>query len=418
MLFYYLEVVMSRIIAGLFVLVCVGANIGYSQTEKKPTVAVVEFEIRGDVQIKDAGISIAEMLSVSLVKTGVYNLYERILMEKVLDEQKLGIAQIVNAESAAKVGEMFGVNFLITGSVIEWDKVYTVTVRMIDTSTGKIVNSASFQVSKSSSIPGKMDDLADVLVGRKNQEILNSKDGISVEYQKKTQGLGIILEIRKNGGDKLVINLGSEQNVKPGMIFDVFINKYKISEITGQKTYDGLEKAGELYISSVDPTMSIGSLYMAVGKGSLVDTLTKEGVVNFHFPASSALTVGIVNLNTPFVSYDFSILGFFMGIGMGYAIPDFMGNVAGSLTFKFAYGFNVLRTALDVINLDIRLTMLMYSTYDYKSADQKFMKLSLGANVTFLNLLYAGAGAAYTIDFGDKSGFGVYFETGVTFPLF
>ncbi|OHD55697.1 MAG: hypothetical protein A2Y33_13725 [Spirochaetes bacterium GWF1_51_8] len=403
----------AAILAGLLIAVT-----GYTQNNLKPSVAVVEFEVRGNVDIKDAGISIAEMLSVSLVKTGVYNLYERILLEKVLAEQKLGIGQLVNAESAAKVGDLYGVKFIITGSVIEWSKVYTVTVRMIDTDSGAIVNSASFQVNKSSSIPGKMNDLADVLVGRKSQEVLQSQSEISADYQKKTQGLGIILDVRKNGGDKLVINLGSEQNVKPGMVFDVYVNKYKISEITGLKTYDGLEKVGELIISSVDPTMSIGNLYMAIGKGHLVETLTKEGVVNFHFPASGYLTLGIANFNTPLVSYDFNLMGFIMGIGMGYAIPNFMGNVNGALTFKFVYGFNILRTALDALTLDARLTMLMYSSFDFSSSDKKFLNLSLGANVTFLNFLYAGAGAAYLVDFGDNSGFRFYFEAGVTLPLF
>ncbi|NPV02074.1 MAG: hypothetical protein HPY53_11910 [Brevinematales bacterium] len=409
---------MSRVVVGLFVLVCVVLNTGYSQMDKKPTVAVVEFEVRGDVQIKDAGISIAEMLSVSLVKTGVYNLFERILIEKVLAEQKLGNAQIVNAETAAKVGEMYGVNFLITGSVIEWDKVYTVTVRMIDTSTGKIVNSASFQVSKSSEIPGKMNDLADVLVGRKNAEVLKASGGVSSDYVKKTSGLGIILDIRKDDGNQLIINQGTDQNVKEGMLFDVFVNKYKISKITGLKTSDGTEKVGEMVISSADPTMSIGPVYLNLGKGAVLDTLPQEGVVTYHFPASSFLTIGIVDFNTPIVSYDFNLAGFIMSVGMGYAIPNFLGNTVGSFATKIAYGLNVYRSPLDAINIDIKLSMLIYTAFDYRTPS-KFMKFALNADVKFLNFLYVGAGGAYDLFLsGPGGGFGLYLEGGVSFPLF
>ncbi len=409
---------MSRLITGLLFITLFGGLPGYSQDGKKMSVAVMQFEVRGNVDIKDAGISIAEMLSVALVRTGVYNMYERVLLTKILEEQKLAIAGVVNSDTAAKVGEVFGVQAIISGSVIEWDKIFTVTVRVIDTSTGAILNSASFQVMKSSEIPAKMNDLADVLVGRKNSEILKASGLISDDYQKKSKGLGVILDLRKDNGDKLVINLGAENNVQPGMLFDVFVNQYKISDITGNKTYAGKEKVGELSINSVDPTMSMGSVTMMVGKGQFLDTLPKEGVVTYHVPMSGSLSIGMADLNTPILSYDFYFGRFFMSIGMGYALPNFLGNIAGAMTTKVSYGFQLLRSPLDALIVDLCLTALIYANFDFKSADSKLLKLSLNANVTFFSFLYAGGGVGYKINMKDGSGLAYYLDAGIKIPLF
>jgi formylglycine-generating enzyme required for sulfatase activity len=134
--------------------------------DKKMSVAVVEFDVMGDLGIKDAGAIIAEWMISSIGKTGKFDLKERVLLKKVLEEQELVLSGIVvDNKVVNKIGKLYGVQGVITGGVLRWGQTISVTARLIDTSNGTILKACDVKTSNIDAIPNKIDDLALILAG-------------------------------------------------------------------------------------------------------------------------------------------------------------------------------------------------------------------------------------------------------------
>jgi curli biogenesis system outer membrane secretion channel CsgG len=54
----------------------------------------VEFSERGDLGIKDAGTIVAEWMTTSLNKTGAFEVYERLSLEKLMKEHEIKVIGI------------------------------------------------------------------------------------------------------------------------------------------------------------------------------------------------------------------------------------------------------------------------------------------------------------------------------------
>ncbi len=129
-------------------------------------VAVVEFEAMGDLEMPDAGRMVAEWMVNGLVKTSDFELRERILLKKILDEQHLAVSGLQSDRAqTSKIGELYGVGVIVTGGVSRWERVYTVSARLIDASTGRILRSAERSTSLASNLPAAVDLLARELAG-------------------------------------------------------------------------------------------------------------------------------------------------------------------------------------------------------------------------------------------------------------
>jgi TolB-like protein len=114
--------------------------------EKVLKTAVVEFTERGDLGIRDAGAIVAEWMTTALNKTGVFEVYERLSFNKLMEEHKLGMSGLMEEETIAKIGKMRGVDAIVTGSVIKFGDIISVTAKLIDTETAKIIDSGDIKV--------------------------------------------------------------------------------------------------------------------------------------------------------------------------------------------------------------------------------------------------------------------------------
>jgi len=94
-----------------------------AQTKKR--VAVFAFEDKTDHQWhwwtgQPVGEGMADMLITELVKSGKYQVIERQAIDKIMQEQQLGQTGMITPQSAAKVGQLLGVELAIIGSVTEF----------------------------------------------------------------------------------------------------------------------------------------------------------------------------------------------------------------------------------------------------------------------------------------------------------
>ena len=86
----------------------------------KKRVAVMDLEDKTGHGSWNIGSGMADMLTTALVKSGKYIVIERQQLEKIMQEQSLGMSGAVTAQSAAQVGKLLGVELMVTGSVNEF----------------------------------------------------------------------------------------------------------------------------------------------------------------------------------------------------------------------------------------------------------------------------------------------------------
>lgn len=138
--------------------------------QTRPRVAVLNFENNstwaywGD----RLGAAAADELVTQLLNDGNFTVIERAQLESILAEQKLGASGAVDAGTAAKIGRVLGVQFILTGSITQFSVERTnvgirafggiggsvsnaeskLDVRLINTETAEIVMAAEGQGNK------------------------------------------------------------------------------------------------------------------------------------------------------------------------------------------------------------------------------------------------------------------------------
>lgn len=128
-------------------------------TQKSKRIAVKEFD--GDD--KKICKMLAEWTISVLMEKKDYKVIERIVLNNILEEQKLALSGLVNRASVSKVGELTGASHLLFGSFGKLGQKYLVTLRIIE------VNSAETVESLRGSIEN-LDDIPDLLVSLINKE--------------------------------------------------------------------------------------------------------------------------------------------------------------------------------------------------------------------------------------------------------
>ena len=130
----------------------------YKITTKGPKkrVGVVDFANKTTYGQGRLGSSASDILTTELFKTGAFIVIERDQLNKILEEQSLGRSGSINPDTAAKAGEVLGLNAIVTGSISQFgvktegkdygfykQKVQkaecTVDVRVVDATTGQIL---------------------------------------------------------------------------------------------------------------------------------------------------------------------------------------------------------------------------------------------------------------------------------------
>jgi curli biogenesis system outer membrane secretion channel CsgG len=223
--------------------------------QKKTRVAVFDFEDKTDHAWhwwtgQPVGHGMADMLVTALVKSGRYRVMERAEMEKLLQEQSLGMSGITTPESAAKAAKVLGVEIAIIGAVTEFgykkqstggalkkigiggsvskqSATVGVDVRLVNVSSSEIL--AAENVRKEKSKMGGSFDNEDIsfdtqaqfdetLVGKATREAID--DVVKLIDQK--GGVASGYKIISATAGKIIINGGKEDGVNLGDRFTIY----------------------------------------------------------------------------------------------------------------------------------------------------------------------------------------------------
>lgn len=218
-----------------------------ADAQPKKRVAVARFEDRTGSGYHSLGEGVADMLITALVRSGKFTVIERQEIERVIEEQQFGSSFMVTPETAPKIGQLLGVELFVVGSVTEFGTKENnvslglstfgggvskrtsravVDIRLVNTTTGEILASESFDGEESTSgLSVSTQDIdfsntsawSDSDIGKATRKAVDGCAGLITENMGKVEWSGKVLKVNADG--TILIKPGSEGNVKPGMEF-------------------------------------------------------------------------------------------------------------------------------------------------------------------------------------------------------
>lgn len=226
-------------------------------------IAVLDFDLRGEgYETEDMGSIVAEWFITALVNDGRFDVVERRLLQKVLEEQKLSVSGVVDESSATQLGRLLGVKAIISGSLMRFSNVMEVNARIIDVESASII--AAESVKSTTAI--RLEDL-----------VIEMSDKIIKDFP--LEGYIVYRE-----GDRVTIDLGRRAGVRPGMHFIV----YKEGAVMKHpKTGEVLDvekiRTGEIEVLRVQDKIAVADVRSEKAPGMIqYGQLVKSSAVEGH----------------------------------------------------------------------------------------------------------------------------------------
>ncbi len=238
----------------------------------KLRVGVVNFQNKTPSRVLGIGEAAAEILGTILQKTERFIVIPQQDLQSILSQQRLGASDIINPETAAKMGQIMGLNAIVTGSITAYSETeegydylvskgkkqiarVTVDYRIVDTTTGvqlladsgagiyeKSVGSVLGMGTKAAYDPDLRDGaLRDAL----NKAMVNMMKQLD---KRKWNG-----RVAQVDGNNLYINAGQKSGLNVGEKLDVFSpGKEIIDPVTKQKLGTTENKIGQALVQQND----------------------------------------------------------------------------------------------------------------------------------------------------------------------
>jgi curli biogenesis system outer membrane secretion channel CsgG len=231
----------------------------------------------------DVGSGVSDELVTALLNLTPqkFRVMEREQIQRVLEEQEFGASGLVDASSAAKIGKILGVQFLLIGKVTEFTNKTTggalslggkglglktttsrvvIDARLVDTNSAEILAAVKGEGEKKqanisveydwNSLDLSSDEFRATNLGKALREAV---DKVVKELEKKVTAFtpakpkGLTALVAYADASRIIINIGSNDGVKEGMSFEV----HKLLQVIKDPT------TGEIIDSITEPVAEI-----------------------------------------------------------------------------------------------------------------------------------------------------------------
>jgi curli biogenesis system outer membrane secretion channel CsgG len=122
----------------------------------KRRIGVVDFQNKTTYGANRLGTSASDILITELAKSNRFIVVERDKLDKLMEEQKLGMSGAIDPGTAAKMGKILGLNAIVTGAISQFGETTegseylitqskrqvvkcTVDIRVVDVETGQVL---------------------------------------------------------------------------------------------------------------------------------------------------------------------------------------------------------------------------------------------------------------------------------------
>ena len=207
-------------------------------TSRPMVLTFVDFQETGALSERD-GISVVltTQLADELNASGRVQVVERVVIERLLEELNLGSSDLADPETALRLGRVLAAQVIGTGSLLHMTDGTMLSLRLIDTETTAIPKVINREISTDASLKKDLHQI--------NREILTT---IMAAYPLQAYVVNVT-------GDKIMINLGSNQGVVTGSRFAI-IEEQEPIEYKGKKLQQAPKKIAGLEVISVEPDLS------------------------------------------------------------------------------------------------------------------------------------------------------------------
>jgi hypothetical protein len=166
------------------------------QIGSRMSISLLPIKSEGEQSVLGAVVN--DTLTAAFVNQGRFRMIERERMEEVLRELELGQTELVDAETASKIGKIVVADAILTGTIYETAHSVEVLTRLVNTETSTIMAAKDvFDEDKS------MSGLKAIM------------EGLALKYKNSFPLLeGLII---KKEGEVILIDLGNNKNIKPDM---------------------------------------------------------------------------------------------------------------------------------------------------------------------------------------------------------
>jgi curli biogenesis system outer membrane secretion channel CsgG len=238
----------------------------------KLRVGVVNFQNKTPSRVIGVGEAAADILSTILQKTGRFIVIPQQDMASILEQQRFGATGAVNPDTAAKMGQILGLNAILTGSITSYSETeegydYIVSkgkkqiarvgvdYRIVDTSTGVQLMADSGEgvyEKKVGSVLG-MGTKAAYDTDLRDGALRDALTKAMVNMMKQLESQPWKGKIAKVSGNKVYINAGKKTGLKIGDRLDVYrVGEDIIDPDTHMKIGTTEDKVGQVLVQQND----------------------------------------------------------------------------------------------------------------------------------------------------------------------
>ena len=207
-------------------------------TSRPMVLSFVDFSETGGLSERDGlSVVLTTQLADELNASGRVQVVERVVIERLLEELNLGSSELADPQTALRLGRVLAAKVIGTGSLLHMPGGTMLSLRLIDTETSAIPEVINRELNTDASL--KKD------LHRLNREILTS---VMTTYPLQAYVVNVT-------GEKVMINLGSNQGVVMGSSFAVIEEQDPI-EYKGKKLQQAAKNIAGLEVISVEPDIS------------------------------------------------------------------------------------------------------------------------------------------------------------------
>ena len=204
--------------------------------KQKTKIAVIEFsDLNGN--ITEFGKYLSEELITRLFLTDRFEVVERNMLNKILEEHKLNMSGLVDEDTIKELGRILGVDAIASGSITDLGENVKVNARLISTETGAVFSVASVKIIKDQTVRMLLDKLpvSHQFITSPNKASntmsSNNKSKFNVDLSKYYVGdlideIGTDLMVAERGGKKYIQGLNDTGKLTINNL--VLKNKFEI----------------------------------------------------------------------------------------------------------------------------------------------------------------------------------------------
>lgn len=266
---------------------------------------VAIMELNGTISKTESGILTDKLINL-LTSTGDYRVIERSQMKSILQEQEFQQTGCTSGECAVEVGQILGVEMIISGSIGKLGSLYSIALRKINVATGEIEGTASYEVR------GTIEDVLTrglaKSVAQLNGEIVTAEPETVVVEDKKEVELTpqAIYESRKKKKTVFTVITGAAAGVSAGMTAYFWVDMNKKKDF-----YDSLISASKTDYDDAWNSVTESRIFLFVSGGAAVGFTTAAiiiGTRKIEMPSGNEVSitpVGTLDSASLTVTYHF-----------------------------------------------------------------------------------------------------------------